>query len=231
MKEINIVIFSDTHGFHGLLDLPIDGIDMAIFGGDAGTHKNPYLNINSVLDFIECYSNIPIKHKIWIAGNHCTSIEKGLVNAKELSEEKGLIYLEHETKIINGIEIFGSPYTPTFLNWAYNVNSDKIFNYWEEIPSTTELLIIHGGPHGFGGLNKTLEGNDVGCKALETVIKNDLPKLKMFIQGHVHEGYGYETFEDKILINASVLNRDYELVNKPFIVKMDLDTKKIISIR
>lgn len=231
-KEIKIVVFSDTHGFHGLLDLPSDGIDMAIFAGDAGTHKNPYSNINSVLDFIEWYSKIPIKHKIWIAGNHCTSIEAGLVDARQLSEEKGLIYLEHETKFVNGIEVFGSPYTPTFYNWAYNVDRDKLREYWNQIPVTTELLIIHGGPHGVGNLNKTLEGEDVGCIELETflILKDGLPKLKMFIQGHIHEGYGYEKIGDKLLINASVLNRDYKLVNKPFIITMDSLTKKIISI-
>jgi Icc-related predicted phosphoesterase len=203
---------------------------MAIFAGDAGTYKNPYSNINSVLDFIEWYSKIPIKNKIWIAGNHCTSIEAGLVDARKLSEEKGLIYLEHETKFIDGIEIFGSPYTPTFWNWAYNIDRDKIRDYWTQIPITTEILIIHGGPHGIGKLNTTLEGEDVGCKELEILIKNDLPSLKMFIQGHIHEGYGYEKHGEKLLINASVLNRDYKLVNNPFIIKMDLKTNKIISI-
>ena len=91
-------------------------------------------------------------------------------------------------------------------------------------------MIIHGGPHGIGSLNRTLEGDDVGCKELEILIKDDLPNLKMFIQGHIHEGYGYEKLGEKLLINASVLDRDYKLVNKPYIVKMNLNTKKIISI-
>lgn len=225
-----ILLFSDTHGSHGYLNLPTDGIDMVIFAGDAGTYKNPYSNINGVLNFIEWYSRIPIKHKVWIAGNHCTSIEAGLVDAKKLSEEKGLIYLQHESITIDGIEIFGSPYTPTFWNWAFNVDRNKIRNYWNQIPNTTDILVIHGGPRNAGKLNVTIEGEEVGCAELETVMKNDLKDLKVFVQGHIHEGYGTHYFGDTLLVNASLLDRDYKLVNNPYILTYDVENKKVISI-
>jgi Icc-related predicted phosphoesterase len=227
---MKIIVFSDTHGSHGLLDLPIDGIDMAIFAGDAGTYKNPYSNINGILDFIEWYSKIPIKYKIWIAGNHDTSTEAGLVDARQLSEEKGLIYLEHETKYVNGIEIFGSPYTPTFYNWAYNVDRDKLRDYWNQIPVTTEILITHGPTYGIGKLGVVKSGEDVGDEELTNIIKNTLNNLKFTVFGHIHEGYGYHKENDKLFINASVLDLDYKLVNKPFIITMNLETKKITSI-
>jgi Icc-related predicted phosphoesterase len=229
-NEIKILLFSDTHGKHNLLDLPTDGIDMCIFAGDAGTYKNPYTNIGSILNFIDWYAKVPINNKIWIAGNHCTSIEAGLVDARKLSEENGLIYLEHETKIVNGIEIFGSPYTPYFYNWAYNVDRGKIKDYWNLIPKTTEILVTHGPTYGISNLGVVEQGEDVGDEELTKVIKNNLNNLKLTVFGHIHEGYGYHEEDDKLFVNASVLNLEYQLVNKPFIVTMDLDTKNIISI-
>lgn len=230
-RNIRVLLFSDTHGLHSNLTIP-DNIDISIFSGDAGTYRNPVMNTNPVLDFIEWYSSLKnIKNKIWIAGNHDTSIEHGLVDAKKLSFEKGLIYLHHETTIVNGLEIFGSPYTPSFgIGWAYNVSRNNIINYWETIPKTTELLIIHGGAKGLGGLNVIEEGDDVGCVYLKNII-NKISKLILFQQGHIHEGYGVEPLENGgMAFNASVLNRDYKLVNKPYVVTIDIKRKKIIKI-
>jgi Icc-related predicted phosphoesterase len=205
---------------------------MAIFAGDAGSYRNPVMNVNGVLDFIEWYSSLKnIKDKVWVAGNHDTSIENGLVDAKKLSLEKGLIYLQHESGVVNGIEIFGSPYTPSFgVGWAFNVSRNKILNYWEEIPKTTEILVIHGGAKGLGGLNIIEEGEDVGCDYLKGFLET-LPNLEIFIQGHIHEGYGVHQINNgALLVNASVLNRDYKLVNKPYIITFDVKAKKIINI-
>lgn len=227
-----ILVFSDTHGLHGYVNFPQD-IDIAIFAGDAGTVKSPIMNANGILDFICWYSTINIKHKIWIAGNHCTSIEQGLVDAKALSLENGLIYLEHESYVIDGVNIFGSPYTPTFGNgWAFNVDRDKIGNYWDEIPHDTNILITHGGPFHIGEISVVDGAKNVGCLALYNTIKYNLNDLKLFCCGHIHEAYGYfqETPESTLFINASLLNTDYEIVNKPFIVTMDFETKTIISI-
>jgi Icc-related predicted phosphoesterase len=222
-----ILLFSDTHGLHGGIKIPTD-IDMAIFAGDAGTFKNPYSNISSVLNFIEWYASLPIPNKIWIAGNHCTSIEAGLVKAKELSLEKGLIYLEHESITIDGLEIFGSPYTPEFWAWAFNVSRNKLRDYWNQIPVTTDILVVHGGPHGVGVA--ICDDGDVGCVELETVCDNDLKQMFLCVSGHLHEAYGVFEKDGKTYINASVLNDDYKLVRNPFIITVDTETKKILTI-
>jgi Icc-related predicted phosphoesterase len=227
-----ILLFSDTHGFHGNLIIP-DDIDIAIFAGDAGTYQNPIMNTNGILDFIEWYSSLNIKNKIWIAGNHCTSIEHGLVDAKVLSKEKGLIYLQHESYLLDGLKIFGSPYTPSFgYGWAFNVPRHKLLKYWEEIPEDTNILVTHGGPFGIGDLSVVVGGEDVGCVDLRNIIQNKLNVLKLFCSGHLHEAYGFfqETTDDTLFVNASVLNEHYELVNKPFIVTIDIETKNIINI-
>jgi len=225
---MKIISFSDTHGKQGLLNIDGD-YDIGIFSGDAGTFRSPYQNESSILNFIEWYSSLKnIKNKIWIAGNHCTSIEHGLVDAKKLSEEKGLIYLQHESVEIEGLKIFGSPYTPRFgYGWAFNVDrGESIKKYWSEIPEDTNVLVVHGPPRGI--LDLVMSGERVGCEDLANRIK-DLKDLKLVQFGHIHEDYGYELIDDVYYVNASVLNLRYELANKPFVFEI-LDDKEIVKI-
>ena len=60
---------SDTHGFEHLLNIP-DNIDIIIHSGDCSNNINPYLNENEVRQFIDWYKEVPVKYKIYVAGNH-----------------------------------------------------------------------------------------------------------------------------------------------------------------
>ena len=115
---------SDTHTYHNLLEIPT-GIDMVIFSGDCSNPKDPYTNEVEVRGFIDWYRKLKIPIKIFVAGNHDTSIEKKLVTSEDFSR-CGIIYLENGDIIIDGIKIFGSPYTPTFgYGWAFNKDRHK----------------------------------------------------------------------------------------------------------
>jgi len=221
----NILCFSDTHGKHDLVNIP-ENIDRAIFAGDAGTVRNPHMNQKGILDFIEWYSSLPnIKYKIWIAGNHCTSIEAKLVDAKLLSKEKGLIYLEHESIEIEGLKIFGSPYTPSFSDgWAFNIPRNNLRNYWRDIPKDTDILITHGPPFGIGDFVPYNWGEFVGDEELLTVVSKELSNLKLHVFGHIHYSYGVINKNDAIFVNASVVNEGYIVVNKPIIIKIKNET-------
>jgi Icc-related predicted phosphoesterase len=91
------------------------------------------------------------------------------------------------------------------------------------IPHDTDILVVHGGPKHVGSLNITTRTReDVGCPYLYEKL-SELKQLKLFVQGHIHEGRGTYTFADKqLFVNASLLNLQYELVNKPFVI----DTEK-----
>jgi Icc-related predicted phosphoesterase len=231
-NKLKILLFSDTHGKELELILPSVEVDIAIFAGDAGTYKNPHQNIQSVLNFIDWYASVPnIKHKIWIGGNHCTSIEAGLVDAKTLSKEKSLIYLEDETIEIDGLKIFGSPWSPWFHSWAFNAQrGEEINKHWQLIESNTDIIITHGPPASCDFLDRCMDGQKVGCSDLTKKIVEIKPSL--VVCGHIHEGYGYTKKEimsedgesiEKIvtIVNASVLNHRYEMTNKPVIVELD----------
>jgi len=190
--------FSDTHTYHDLLKVP-EGIDMAIFTGDCSNPKDPYMNEPEVREFIRWYGNLPIKHKIFVAGNHDTSIEKGLVVEADF-EGYNIIYLENNYALIEGIKIFGSPNQPTFGNgWAFNKARHSLDAHWQNVDDDVDIFAVHSPPQTILDLNYQRPGpgiENTGCAALKRHILGRIkPKLCLF--GHIHNTGDF--------INAGVL--------------------------
>ena len=205
---MKIVAISDTHGMHRQLELPSG--DMLIHAGDIS--KRGYKT--EVLDFLEHFSSLDFKYKVFIAGNHDFFFEK------ESNEEitklipPNVIYLNDSGVQIEGVNIWGSPVQPEFFDWAFNrQRGAEIAKHWDLIPNDTDILITHGPPMGI--LDKTTQGLDVGCEELTKKIKS--LNLKMHIFGHIHEAYGNLQKDGVDFINASVLDVRYRLVNEPFV--------------
>jgi Icc-related predicted phosphoesterase len=175
---------SDTHGMH--YDLKVPEADCVVFSGDCSNSRDSAINFNEVSFFIDWYSNLPIKHKVFVGGNHDVSIERGLYSSSFI-KEKGVVYLFNESVEIDGIKIWGSPYTPTFgVNWAWNIARHKICNVWNLIPDDTDVLVTHGPPKGI--LDLSIDGlnnlESCGCSNLRTKLFK--LKLKACLFGHIH---------------------------------------------
>lgn len=181
---MRILHISDTHSYHGLLTIPKD-IDLVIHSGDCSNYREPYRNEQEVRDFISWYSNLDIKYKIYVAGNHDSSIEAGYITQDNF-QQAGITYLENESIEIEGTKIWGSPYTPTFNNWCFMKARDKLFDLWETIPEDTDIVITHGPPKGILDLsyNRANVLEYCGCNALKKRMLKIQPKLCLF--GHVH---------------------------------------------
>lgn len=188
MKLLHI---SDTHGFHGVFpEERFEGVDMVIHSGDCSNYRDPYRNANEVLDFIEWYKNVPVKHKVFVAGNHDTSIERRFVTP-EFIKEQGIIYLENESTTIEGFNIFGSPVTPTFGDWAFMKKREKMHKFWSQIPYDTDLLIVHGPPKGIRDLSFDRYHNLEMCGDLSLHKRIlELSQLQAVMFGHIHNTDG-----------------------------------------
>ena len=164
-----------------------DGIDVVIHSGDCSNPRDPYRNEQEVRAFIAWYRDVPVKHKIYVAGNHDTSIEKRLVTPGDFAEA-GIIYLENAATIIDGVKFWGSPHTPTFGNWAFMKARDKISRVWDTIPEDTDVLIVHGPPKGIRDCSYDRLGNleFCGCSALMKKCFK-MPQLKFVLFGHIHD--------------------------------------------
>lgn len=229
-RKLRIWIISDPHKMHGFLDIPLDDIDMIICAGDITEDKELYLNANQALDFLEWFSSLEhIPYKVFIAGNHDTSIEKGYLKGKIPSS---IVYLEHQLAVVGGLRIFGSPYTPTFgTGWAFNRKREKLYDVWQSIPENLDFLITHGPPKGVLDL-ATDNGRyyeQCGCKSLLNRVKEVKPKYHVF--GHVHnkesaQNTGIFKFIDgeTTFVNACVTDMKYNLVSNGLIIDYELNT-------
>ena len=84
---MKILHISDTHGFHGMFpDSKFEGVDVVVHSGDCSNWRDVGRNSVEVKDFIEWYKNVPVKHKIFVAGNHDTSIERRLITPGDFTE-------------------------------------------------------------------------------------------------------------------------------------------------
>lgn len=205
---MRLVAFSDVHGLWNKLTVP-DG-DVLICAGDFMTTGYKY---GEIFKFGVWFSSHPHKYKIWIAGNHDRLIETWPSIANGWF--KNCIYLENETtRSIEGLNIYGSPVTPEFNNWAFNVAPDRIETYWDKIPDDTDVLITHGPPLGtLDGFEDGAQHFHVGCPRLREAVLRVKPKVHIF--GHVHCGYGQTLIrpDDIWAFNVSVCDEDYKLAH------------------
>lgn len=183
--SLRILHVSDTHTYHDLLKIP-SGIDMIIHSGDCSNPRDPYNNEPEVRDFIDWYKELPVKYKIYVAGNHDTSIEKKLVLKQDFADA-GIIYLEDDLVKVEDILIYGSPYTPNFGNWSFMKDRVKLERYWRNaIPDYVDIIVTHGPPKGI--LDKSYDKNNYiescGDKSLLNRILEVQPAYCLF--GHIH---------------------------------------------
>lgn len=216
---MKILFLSDTHGHHNQIQIDAD-TDMIIHAGDASNSKDLIENVSEMKDFLDWFEKLQVKYKVFVAGNHDRSIESKLINIKK--EYKTITYLEHETLVINGLKIFGSPYTKEFgTNWAFNVKEDVLSDLWDNIEQNTDIIITHSPPKGILDLatKYSKDENGVryfekkvyeycGCIKLKNKILEIKPKYHIF--GHIHNndvninaGYRIISGHSTIFINGT----------------------------
>lgn len=186
---------SDTHGHHNQLKVP-EEIDIVIHSGDASNFKDPYRNESEMHSFLTWFSALPVPHKIFVAGNHDTSIEKGLIHPEDMKNSMGIHYLHMETIEIMGLKIWGSPYVPRYGDWAFmKPRSEMMKKVWNHIDTDADIIVTHTPPKGIldyadrrihdPNINATINiVEDCGCLSLRKTINKINPKLHCF--GHIH---------------------------------------------
>lgn len=206
---IKIVAISDTHNAHDKVVIP--PCDILIHAGDESFRGRK----EEIEAFAAWFDKQPAKHLVWIPGNHSLGVEKHWPSSKywlsDISPRTNILMNSDVT--LEGLKIWGSPVTPWFHDWAWNVwRGEAIKKYWDMIPVDTSIVVTHGPP--FGILDRVdNESGNVGCQDLMDAMLRIKPKLHIF--GHIHEGSGMQYFMDTMYINASIMDEDYEPVNPP----------------
>lgn len=222
--SIKIVAISDTHCRLRKIDLP-EG-DLLLHAGDLtfrGDHEEIWQELR---DLSRKAKNF--KHGcVFIAGNHDWMGERNPGLLKQMAIDNGLTYLDHSSVQIEGLNIFGSAYTPAFHGWAFNVRrGESLAQKWAQIPDDTNILITHGPAMGildpverYNGQTCEFEIEHVGCEELYKRIQ-ELKQLKLHVFGHIHLGHGTLKVGDLTYVNASSCTEQYKPTNQPIIIEI-----------
>ena len=206
---MRLVCMSDTHG---------TGRDVVVPDGDVLVHAGDLTSRGSVHQIareVEWLRALPHRHKVVIAGNHDFAFQLDARAARAVME--GVVYLEDEEAVLEGVRFYGSPWQPTFFDWAFNLDRGApIRAKWDRIPTGTDVLVTHGPPMGVG--DRTRAGTLVGCADLTAAVARVRPRVHVF--GHIHEAYGALERDGTRFVNASTCDVHYRPVNPPIVIDL-----------
>jgi Icc-related predicted phosphoesterase len=201
--------------------------------GDESVCGNEWLNEPEARAFFEWYSELDVPVKVFVPGNHSLAVEQGLIRPKTYP---GIRFLIHEQTEIDGLKIFGTPYTPKFFDWAYMRERKDLDVVWQSIPDDLNILITHGPPKGILDVTRDLDTREpihVGSKSLmRHVTERIKPKLHAF--GHIHDELGIRNFgtvqdSNTFFVNCSCCNQGNKLVNHGVVIDVSHTSARTIN--
>lgn len=214
---MKVACVSDLHG--NLPDIKGLDFDLLLIGGDIchGSKTHFSYEIDRITKWLDKeFRNWLEELKrpvVAVAGNHDLLFEKLPYEVPNLP----WTYLEDNGTEFQGIKIWGTPWQKRFHNWAFNADEWFLKEQWDQIPNDTDLVLLHGPPHKYGDYS-VYSREHVGSPSLTTRIKQIKPKLVVY--GHIHSGYGQYKIGESVLVNASLLNEEYEVANPVVVVEI-----------
>ena len=132
-------------------------------------------------------------------------------------------YLEDSGYEVNGFKIWGTPHQVPFYDWAFNRNDAEREQLWKQIPTDTDVVIVHGPPYDI--LDKCSDGFKAGCKILrKELLERVKPQLVVF--GHIHEDYGIKKIDQTIFVNASNCTLRYNCTQPAVVIELQTPKSK-----
>jgi len=209
-----IVAISDTHCQMGKVKLP-DG-DILIHAGDL-TNRGSIRETSMEMTILNQLAD-RFKHVIYVAGNHDWL---PYMDRNVASSLLGRVqYLEDSMIEVEGLRIYGSPWTPLFMDWAFMLprQGEAIRAKWDKIPDGVDVLVTHGPAYGI--LDQNPQGFAVGCEQLTSALSVMAVPPKHHIFGHIHDSYGTHVGEKTKSYNVAVCNERYQPLNKPTVIEV-----------
>ncbi len=208
---MKITMISDTHCHHKKIRMP--DCDMIVHAGDFTYHGE----LDEVAQFLKWYGEQDAKYKLLVCGNHEKWISHQGDLLKKMCEDEGIKLLENNYNVIEGLKIYGSPYSRKYGNWAYMLDETDLGTMYQDIPVDTDILITHGPAY------KQLDfcpGGHVGSTALEYRL-TELSNLKLHITGHIHESRGILIKNGLTTVNAAICGIPYtDVIYNPITVEI-----------
>jgi Icc-related predicted phosphoesterase len=207
---MRIVCLADLHGF-----LPaVPTCDLLLVAGDicpTGDERPPTQELWLRTTFARWLDDAPAGAIVGVAGNHDFVGETDPDALRALEWH----YLQDESIAIDGLSIYGSPWTSRFQEWAFMQDEEELAARWARIPTGVDVLCTHSPPLGYGD---RIGDVSIGSPSLLAAIDALEPRLCVF--GHLHSGFGRWRRGPSILVNASYTDMDYLPAHEPVVVDL-----------
>lgn len=246
---MKIATISDCHGQWARADYP--QADVLVMAGDLlknYSYDRMQDSFEQLVELVALRKHLEsliaakrYRYALVCAGNHDFVFERCGQEARETitggrvadGVTDGRIHYLQDSEVsleIDGIrrKFYGSPYTPWFHSWAFNlpcpeVNQMRAANVaktlWKMIPENLDVLITHGPP--FGVLDECVSGERVGCKHLKDRLDRlgvAAPKVHVF--GHIHHSFGQKDLAGTKFVNTAILGEDYQTMRPMPVVEI-----------
>ena len=207
---MRICVISDTHGLHAGLKLP--AADLLLCAGDVSLSGGR----DEIVDFAAWWKKLSYPRKLFIAGNHDWLFQLHPREARDIFP-KGE-YLQDSEARVGRLRIWGSPWQPWFMDWAFNLKRGPALQAkWDRIPEGIDILLTHGPPWKRADL--TRRGVRAGCRDLLRAVQRRV-KPRWHVFGHIHESYGVMEEAGTTFINASICDFWYRPVHRPLVFEL-----------
>ena len=126
-----------------------------------------------------------------------------------------------------GLKIWMSPWSNTFMNWAFMKDPYELREVYAQIPEGVDILVSHQPPMGCGDIYfqfDTKRWDNIGSRELRERVYDLKPQL--VVCGHLHKGYGKYLVGDTRVWNVSVVDEKYELVNPVSVIELERHDEK-----
>lgn len=239
---VTAAAISDTHGRHREVDIP--KVNILFFAGDISSKGQKHQIEDFSLWLEELKTLKKIDEAVGIVGNHEITFDKNHFGYNKESESwlKNCHYLNDSSVEIMGLKIYGSPVTPWFYDWGFNIHrGEEIKVFWDKVPrNEVDVFITHGPPY---GIQDWVETNSydyntgrpkreyVGCKDLLKAMPEINPTINIF--GHIHGAHGNKKKQNIHYANVAICDEDYRATNpvtKLEFVKKDEHSKWTVKV-
>ena len=209
---MKVVAVSDLHG-----NLPsIPPCDLLLLAGDltpVSDHRLPYQAEWLDTTFRAWLEGVAARKVIGVAGNHDFIFEKA---PHTVPRDLGWTYLEDSGTTWEGLRIWGTPWQPWFFDWAFNLYEPDLVPKWALIPADTDVLVLHGPPHGHGDGVPERGGRVRHCGSPSLLARIEALAPRLVVYGHIHEGRGEWRLGRTVLANVTLVDAGYEPIYSPW---------------
>jgi Icc-related predicted phosphoesterase len=216
---MRIVALADTHLFTD--DYKPDDAGRVLPDGDVLLHVGDALRGGSLREltrFAVFFRAQPHRIKIFVPGNHDGIFESDPESARMLLGSD-VITLIDESVTIEGVRFFGSPWTPTFFDWAFMKDPGPALALcMARIPDVVDVLASHGPPKGI------LDGeasHPLGSEDLLNRVRDVKPLLHVF--GHIHGARGVVVDGPTTFANVTTAECDHP----PMVFDVDIEKRTV----